>query len=175
MKATLPDGSLIEIENCYIEIPELNEIIYMKILPEISDSKGANYSDQTAIGRSFPIKNYAYSENRSISWTIHLMVCKESDKEDMLKKIKLIEACVYPSMKQQPYSPPPICYLKCGRLLAEVPLCCVLKNYTLRFPTDVVWDDESCLPNKLDLELSFDVVYDSKSLPYAEEIQELGW
>lgn len=174
MKATLPDGSLRNIEECYIRIPELSDEIIMRILPDISDSKSANYADESAIGRSFPIKNYAYSENRSISWTIHLMVCKEGDQDDILRQIKLLEACVYPSSQEQPYAPPPICKIKCGRLLAESELCCVLKSYSVKFPTDVAWDDIGYVPYKLDIDLSFEVVYDSSSLPYAEEIQFLG-
>jgi len=174
MKATLPDGSLRNIEDCYIDIPELSDKIVMRILPDISDSKSANYADESAIGRSFPIKNYAYSENRTISWTIHLMVCKEGDQEDILRKIKLLEACVYPSSKEQPYAPPPICKIKCGRLLAVDELCCVLKSYSIKFPTEVAWDDIGYVPYKLDIDLSFEVVYDSSNLPYAEEIQFLG-
>jgi hypothetical protein len=174
MKATLPNGSLRDIEDCYIYIPELSDEIVMRILPDISDSKSANYADESAIGRSFPIKNYAYSENRTISWTIHLMVCKEGDQDDILRQIKLLEACVYPSNKEQPYAPPPICKIKCGKLLAETELCCVLKSYSVKFPTDVAWDDIGYVPYKLDIDLSFEVVYDSSSLPYAEEIQFLG-
>lgn len=179
MKATDEHGSLVDIEDCYISIPELDSKdrkakITMRILPDISDSKGANYSDESGIGRSFPIKNYSYSENRTISWNIHLMVCKEGDQEDILRQIKLLEACVYPSNSKQPYSPPPICRIKCGRLLAEDELCCVLKSYSIKFPTEVVWDDIGYVPYKLDIDLSFEVVYDSKKLPYAEDIQFLG-
>lgn len=178
MKATDDkNGSLNEIFDCYIAIPELdNAKVLMKILPDISDSKSANYSDESAIGRSFPIKNYAYSENRAISWTIHFMICKKGDKEEILRQIKLFESLVYPSNRVQPYSPPPICRLKCGRLLAEQELCCILKSYSIKFPTDVAWDNtgNTYLPYKLDMDLSFEVIYDTADLPYAEDIKELG-
>jgi len=178
MKATNDkDGSLNEIVDCYISIPEFDDgLVLMKILPDISDSKSANYSDESAIGRSFPIKNYAYSENRTISWTIHFMICKKGDKEQILKQIKLFESLVYPSKSKEPYSPPPICRLKCGRILAEEELCCILKSYSIKFPTDVAWDNtgNTYLPYKLDMDLSFEVIYDTEDLPYAEDIRLLG-
>ena len=176
MKATLPNGSLRPIDDCYIYVPELSDEIVMKILPDISDTKSTTYSDEPAIGRSFPIKNYSQSDNRSISWTIHMMVCREGDREEIIQAMKLLEACVYPTRQETPYAPPPICQIKCGRLLTDddQPLCCVLKNYSVKFPTDVAWDEEGYVPYKLDIDLTFEAVYDSKNLPYAEDIQLLG-
>lgn len=178
MKSTFSGGELKPIQDCYIEIPEFGSsaIIVMNILPEISDSKGANYADVTAIGRSFPIKNYAYSENRTISWTAHFMVCKEGDQIDILRKVNLLRACVYPSNDESPYAPPPICRIKCGQQLSsgQEPLCCVLRSYSLKIPTDVAWDETTYIPYKLDMELSFEVVYNSSDLPFAEDIRRLG-
>lgn len=175
MKATLPNGSLREIDECYIEIPELEGYkITMRILPDISDSKGASYSDENAIGRSFPIKNYSYSENRSISWTIHMMVCKEGDQQRIMDDLRALEACVYPTQAETPYAPPPICQIKCGDLLAKGTLCCVLKNYSVKFPTDVAWDEIGYTPYKLDVDCTFEVVYNSSELPYASDIVESG-
>ena len=176
MKATLPNGSLREITDCYIDVPELSQKIIMKILPDISDTKSATYSDEPAIGRSFPIKNYSQSDNRSISWTVHMMVCKEGDQEDMISAMKLLEACVYPTQTESPYAPPPICQIRCGRLLTDddQPLCCILKSYSIKFPTDVAWDENGYVPYKFDIDLTFEAVYDSKSLPYAEDIRLLG-
>lgn len=170
MKATNKDGSLIPINDCYIRSDDIGLDLLMKILPEISDGKGAQYSDETAIGRSFPIKNYSYSENRTISWTVHLMVCKEGDIEEIISDLRKLEALVYPTQQESPYAPPPLCQIKCGRLLGEDELCCVLKSYSVKFPTDVAWDETTYLPYKLDVELSLEVVYDSADLPYAEDI-----
>lgn len=175
MKATLPSGDLRPLEDCYIACYDLGFQINMKILPDLSDSKSANYADETAIGRSFPIKNYSYSENRSISWTIHMMVCKEGDQEDMMIDLRNLEACVYPTNDETPYAPPPICHIRCGDLLAkDKELCCVLRSYSVKFPTDVAWDEIGYIPYKLDVDLTFEVVYNSTELPYASDIVASG-
>ena len=50
--ATNASGTLQKLQNCYIEI--LGSKIDHYILPDIGDSKGASYSDETIIGRAFP-------------------------------------------------------------------------------------------------------------------------
>lgn len=175
MKATLPSGALRYLDDCYIWIVDLGVQINMRILPDISDSKGANYADENAIGRSFPIKNYSYSENRSISWTIHMMVCQEGDQDQIMNDLRALEACVYPTQDETPYAPPPICHIRCGDLLAkDKELCCVLKSYSVKFPTDCAWDEIGYVPYKLDVDLTFDVVYNSADLPYASDIVASG-
>lgn len=176
MIATTPRGTLNYITNCYIHITGLQEAntnIVMNILPDISDSKSASYSDEPAIGRSFPIKSYSHSENRTISWTAHFMITEENDPQRLLAILRLIEAATYPQ-DGSPYSPPPICKLRCGSLLGENELCAVLKSYSVKFPTDVAWDEATYLPYKFDVDMSFDVVYDSDSLPGAERIVNFG-
>ena len=91
--------------------------------------------------------------------------------------LSLFESAVYPLRSPLPYSPPPICYLKCKNILLEKenkPICAVLKSYNIKFPTDVAWDEETYIPYKLDVDLQFEVVYDSMNLPYAEDIFNLG-
>ena len=77
MRATIKGGKLKPIEECYISsdldaggtlysMGESDKLVFDN-LPEISDQKSANYTDESAIGRSAPFKNFAYSENRSIS------------------------------------------------------------------------------------------------------------
>lgn len=177
MKATLESGDLIPIEDCYINIPELNKKIVMKISPDISDSKSASYSDENGIGRSTPFKNYSHSENRSIAWTVHFIVCKEGDQDEILDNLRTFEACTYPFSEGQggaPYSPPPICHLKCGKQLSNKDeICAVLKSYSVKFDTSVPWDEDSYIPFKLDVDLSFDAVYDQSNLPGARKILEL--
>jgi len=176
MKATLPNGALKPISNCYINVDNLKQI-EMKILPDISDSKSASYADETAIGRSFPIKNYSYSENRTISWTVHFMVCEEGDQAIIMDNLRLFESCVYPTQEKAPYAPPPICRIRCGHLLSrDGELCCVLKSYSVKFPTEVAWEElgNMYLPYKLDVDLQFEVIYDSKCLPYASDIVASG-
>lgn len=182
MKATLASGDLQPINNCYILLPTSEKIV-MKILPEITDSKSASYNDEPIIGRSFPLKTYSHSENRTISWTIHLMVIKEGDQEDNMKILRALESCVYPDDANSggaPYSPPHICEIACGSLLTSPntqtpkPLCAVMKSYTVKFPSDVVWDDRFVIPHKFDIDLQFDVVYSSSDLPGQDQIFQSG-
>lgn len=172
MKATLPAGTLAPLSDCYIEIG--GDRITMNILPDISDSKSAEYPDENAIGRSMPFKSFAYSANRTISWTAHFMVCKDGDQETIMDHLKLIESATYPQMDNTggaPYAPPPLCQLKCGRLLAEDDdICAVLKSYTVKFDTSVPWDEDGYVPYKMDVDMAFEVVYDQSELPGSEKI-----
>lgn len=176
MKATNPDGTLVELENCWIQVGDFRKI-KMKILPDVSDSKQATYSDMTAIGRSSPMKSYSHSDNRTISWTVHFMVTQEQDKLEISENIAMLQSAVYPKGKNDElYSPPPLCKIKCGggsEELGSKEMCTILKSYSLKFPTDVAWDDELYLPYKLDMELQFEVVYNTDEFPYAEDIFQL--
>jgi len=149
----------------------------MDNLPDLSDSKSAAYTDETVIGRSFPMKTYSHSENRSISWTMHLFVKKTADIQGNLDILRTLESLTYPrNSGPGPYAPPQIVKLKCGNLLAQgQPLCAVLKSYTVKFPTDVVWDKDHLTPYKMDIDLSFEVVYSSNDLPGAERILRTGF
>lgn len=169
--ATRTGGPLVPIKNCYIEIPGFGKL-EMKVLPEISDSKSANYSDEPIIGRSFPLKTYSHSDNRAISMTIHMIVSQPSDLDYNIRALRAVQSAVYPrhGFGDAPYAPPPVCQIKCGRLLAETDLCVVLKQYSVKFPTEVAWDENSFVPFKFDIETSWEVVYKSSILPGAERI-----
>lgn len=177
-KATLPSGRLIEIEKCYIKIS--GRFIFMKILPDITDSKSATYNDEPIIGRSTPLKTYSHSDNRIISWTAHFIVQSELDfnkSNGLLANLRLLESLVYPQDKKiQPFTPPPILKIKCGDLLAVDELCVVLRSYSAKFPTNVPWADSKngYTPYEFSVDLSFEVVYDSENLPGQERILDLG-
>lgn len=172
-KATLPGGYLNDIDECYIIMN--GTTIYMDILPEISDSKGATFPEEPMIGRSTPLKTYSHSETRSISWTAYFMILSDGDAEENIQAIRAIESCVYSDVGgSTPYIPPPVCQIKCGNLLADDPLCCVLKHYSVRFPTDVAWDETTLLPYKFSVDMQFDIVYDSTELPGASLILQTG-
>lgn len=173
-KAT-PTCTLAPIDNCYIDLPGYGKVI-MDNLPDLGDSKSASYSDTTVIGRSFPIKTFSHSENRAISWAMHLFVQRASDINTNLAIIRKLESLVYPrNTGPGPYSPPLIVKLKCGDLLSVgSPLCAVLKSYSVKFPTDVPWADDKLTPYKIDIDLSFEVVYSSNDLPGAERIVNSG-
>lgn len=174
MKGTIPGGALREIENCYIEIPSYGRLT-LKSLPDISDSKSATYNDEVVIGRSSPIKTYAHSDNRTISMTLHLFVTEEEDWYTNIKILRAVESAVYPrDEKGISFIPPPICKIKCGALLSDNDLCVILKSYSVKFPTDVVWHDDLYTPMKFDIDTQWDVVYNSADLPGQERIMNLG-
>ena len=170
MKATSRFGDLVPIPNCTIEIA--GETIPMYILPEISDSKSATYTDTAIMGRATPVKTYSQSENRTITMELHFIALR---KEHILRNIqwlRLIQSAVYPRDDggQAPYLPPPICKITCGELLSADGLCCVLKSYSVRFPPDQVWDETTLLPYKFDVSTTWDAVYASSDLPGQEMI-----
>lgn len=174
-KATLPGGPLISIPDCYVTIPGFNKIEFNN-LPDISDSKAANYNDETVIGRASPLKTYAQSENRAISMQIHLIVSKPQDVTRNLEILRAIQSAVYPreGVSGAPFIPPPICRLKCGKLLADEELCVVLKQYSVKFPTEVAWAESTFTPFKFDIDTSWEVVYKSSDLPNQTRIINLG-
>ena len=182
MKATLPSGVLAPIENCYIDIPIFNITIPMNILPDISDSKGVSYPDESAIGRATPFKQFANSDSRTISWTCHFMTCQKGDQEKIIQYLRALEACTYPLTSSEytngaPYAPPPICKLRCGEQLSTLKaddLCAVMKSYNVKFDTSVPWDEDTLVPYKIDVDLQFEVVYNQASLPGAEQIMSDG-
>ncbi len=185
--ATRTGGPLVPIKNCYILIPynrsdspimvgTPNFRLEFKVLPEISDSKSASYSDEPIMGRSNPLKTYSHSDNRAISINIHMVVSEPDDLTYNIEALRAIQSAVYPrhSFGDAPYVPPPICKIKCGRLLADSDLCVVLKQYTVKFPTEVSWDEDSFVPFKFDIDTSWEVVYKSSDLPGAERIFTVG-
>ena len=178
-KATLNGGPLTPISNCWIKVPMQSggtHDIVMDNLPDISDSKSASYNDEPIIGRSQPLKTYSHSDNRSISIQIHLFVTSADDVQGNLQHLRALESAVYPrdNMGNAPFYPPPVCQIQCGYLLGEYPLCVVLKQYSVKFPTDVAWDEDFYTPWKFDIDTTWDVVYSSTDLPGQDRILNYG-
>lgn len=161
---------------------KVHEITF-KILPEISDSKSAQYQDEPVIGRSFPVKTYSHSENRVISTKLHFVVLTHEDAYRNMLHLRAIQSASYPREgdRDRPYLPPPICQIKVGRLLAADFLCVVLKSYNVSYPIDVVWYDvpemlnvpgavSSYIPYKFSIDCTWDVVYPNERLPGQESI-----
>jgi len=169
MKATL-NGKLQTLNDCYIYAN--GEIIFMKVLPDITDGKQANYSDENGIGRSAPLKIFSHGETRNIGWTVHFIAESKEDAQENLRLLRVLESLVYPDEGTNDIlvKPPPICKLKCGKLLSNDQLCAVLKSYSVKFPTDCIWDETTYLPMKFDVELSFDIVFQTIKLPGASKI-----
>lgn len=173
-RATLPNGVLADLENCEILVG--TSLIPLRILPDISDQKSANYSDESIIGRAFPVKTYSHSENRSISMELHFIALEKNDIFLNLGYLRIIQSAVYPRDGQggSPYRPPPICKLRCGLLLGDNGVCAILKSYSVKYPTDQVWDESTYLPYKFDVSTTWEVVYSSSDLPGAEKIAFSG-
>lgn len=173
MKATL-NGKLQRLNDCYIKSG--NKELKMKILPDISDTKNASYSDETGIGRSAPLKVFSHGDTRSISWGVHFLAESEEESIKNLEDLRFLESLVYPDEGGNSVlmKPPPVVSIKCGNLLSDNPLCAVLKSYTVKFPTDVMWDDATYLPMKFDVDLTFDIVYQTFNLPGSNRILNTG-
>jgi hypothetical protein len=176
-KATGPNGDLLDLEDCYVYIPNFGQF-NLHALPDISDSKGATYNDEPIIGRAFPLKTYSHSENRVISMQIHLFVRKKADVFFNLRILRALQSAAYPRDESgganAPFVPPPVCLIKCGKLLADRPLCVVLKSYSVKFPTDVPWDADTYTPWKFDVDTSWECVYKSSDLPGQARIVNFG-
>ncbi len=180
--ATTLTGVLVPLDKCTISI--LNgPTITLNVLPELTDSKQAVYSDATVIGRSFPLKTFSHGDNRNISMTLHLVVCTQSDLAKNIGYLRALESLVYPgtpggttlgTASNVPYLPPPIARIQCGKLLADGPLCAILKSYSVKFDSTVAWDEDSYLPYKFDVDLTWEVVYDSNNLPGQSRIIQTG-
>ncbi len=165
-RATLKNGQLAPLTNCYILTPCGN--ICLRILPEISDSKGANYMPENIPGRVTPILTYAYSEQRTISSELHFMVTGPNDITNNFTYMAIIRQLVYPGPATAiaPFTPPPVARFVCGHLLDGADgLCVILKSYSMRYPTDVAWDDLTCLPYRFTVSCNWDVVYTCEKLP----------
>jgi len=180
-KATLDNGSLNSLNgpDCYIKIGS-NEPIYMDILPDISDSKNVGYQTESGIGRASPFNIYKYSEIRTISWGCHFIIQSSNPNNrtkeafEIIETIRTIQSACYP--EDETGKPPPICILKCGELLDNTDgVCAVLKSYSLKFDTQVPWDESTLLPYKIDMDLQFDVVYDQSNLPVSSKIIDFGY
>ena len=177
-KGTTPSGQWINLRDCYIFVPNFGRV-ELNNLPDISDGKSAAYNDESPIGRSFPLKTYSHSENRAISMQLHFYVGKRSDIVLNLEYLRALESCVYPrdqvaGAANAPFVPPPICRIRCGKLLADTELCCILKSYSVKFPTDVAWDSDFYTPYKFDVDTSWEVVYKSSDLPGQGRILSSG-
>lgn len=172
-RGTKNDGSLAPLQyaaagggKCEIQTP--CGCITLKILPDITDSKGAQYVNDPAPGRSTPMMTYAYSEPRNINTELHFMITKFDDIEDNLKAIRIIQNLVLPGPQSGivPFTPPPVVKMTCGVLFDGTDgLCLVLKNYSIRYPTEVAWDAVTFIPYRFSISCSWEVVYPCNKLP----------
>jgi len=193
-KATGPKGRLNVIDNCFIFVqgagrigagPEKGKLddsgktIKMNIVPDISDSKSASYQAENGIGRAAPFTVFAHSELRTINWTCHFVLHANeaanavSSASDLIDAIRTFQSALYPTTSDG--KPPPICKLRCGSLLGEEDVCAVLKSYNVKYDTTVPWDPITLIPYKVDIDLTFDVIYDQSNLPIQSKILQFGY
>jgi len=180
MKAT-KYGSLTPLDECWVNVPipkgsKGSGKIIFNSLPDITDAKTAVYNNEAIIGRSTPLYTYSHSGDRTIGMTMHFFVVDKKDVEKNLNYLKVIQSAVYPRKGNgsSPFVPPVICQIKCGSILANEPLCCILQSYSVKFPTEVAWDEETFCPFRFDVETSWIVVYTSDELPDQKRIYESG-
>ena len=175
-KATNSRGILRPIEKCKLVIPGAEDIT-VNNLPEIGDSKSAQYNAESIIGRSSPLHTYHYSDTRQISFTLHFFIVDEGDAMRNIQKLRAIQSAAYPRPGSggAPFLPPPVCRLQCGQLLGADEICVVLQNYSVRFPSDVAWDKETLCPYRFDVDTTWWVVYASPQLPDQGRIYQSGY
>jgi hypothetical protein len=181
ISATSITGQLNPIPDCFIRVQ--NQYIFMYSLPTISDGKDASYATEDGMGRTMPYKTFNSGGTRSISWKCQLISYDADSISRNIKTLRLLEACVYPRKDPSniiPYIPPVVLSIRCGDLLASsgIEVNVVLTRYNTSFPTDQVWYTDYAFakyfPTKLEVDLSFEVVYDARYLPGADRIFSLG-
>ena len=119
---------------------------------------------------------------------LHFIISKPRVVTTNLENLRAIQSAAYPrsGADGEPFIPPPVCKIRCGQLLKkDGDLCVVLKNYSVKFPTDVSWISDNQLgngagfdkpftPMKFSVDTTWDVVYSSSALPGQNKIFTLG-
>ena len=189
VKAT-NQGRLNPVDLCFIDIPisidGLSQVhrVTLNNLPDLSDTKSAIYNNEGIIGRSFPLYTYSHSGDRQINMQLHFFATEQSDISKNVQDLRAIQSAVYPreGTSGAPYKPPPVCRIQCGQLLSGNPqrdepqddLCVVLQSYSVKFPTEVAWEENFYVPYRFDVETSWLTVYSSEDLPFQEQIYTTG-
>lgn len=142
-------------------------------LPEVSDSKNANYSDIQILGRSSPVKTYSGSDYRSLSVTFNLHGTSEERLLENLEFVRGIASLTHPQYENT-YLPPPVAKLKIGEMVrgpsgGGVDVICM--NYSYDMSPEVVWvDKEKLIPLHIALRADFHVVYAFFNLPGSQDV-----
>ena len=179
MKATFPGGMINTLNDCSIYVPEFGNIEFQS-LPEIDDSKEANYEGSEVIGRTQPFITYKNSGFRKIGLGIHFYITDESDVSTIWGYIRALQSVVYPGPGNSdvPYTPPAICQLSCGKIFNDINgnnyVCAVCTSVGVKYPTEPAWDEDTYLPYKVDVTTQWYVVYTPDDLPGSDMILELG-
>jgi hypothetical protein len=189
MKATnSKTNKLVPIKNCFLSAK--GRTVYATVLPELSDKHAASYADEQIMGRSMPVKTYASSSDRTITWKWKFV---NTDRETYVKNLEdynFLKSLTYPIDTPSgpvPYEPPPICNIRCGSIFSgtgdvSLGLDVVCTDCSASFPTDVAWtsyyenegEDEDFMPIEFSVDTTFSVVYRADNLPGQGRIMTYG-
>lgn len=178
-QATKADGSLQELTKCRIITPFAapDDVIRLKILPDLSMSKSSEYQSENIPGRSSPVVTYSHSSAKMITSELHFMTTTCQDIIDNLRYLRLLESLTYPGAAAggAPFiPPPPVCKFICGKLLGDSGQCVVLKSWSFRADPSVAWDVETYLPYKFSVSCQWECVYSCANLPTNSMIRGIG-
>lgn len=175
------DGKLQKIKGCWLKIPgslTTGGKHYFRSLPEITDSKSANYNSQTIFGRASPIRSFSDSAPRTISISWDMYNVDQLARDATYEMIRAISSAVYP-IYEPPYNPPPICQFQCGSILAgkhqedRMAMDCLIMSYNFSYGKDSIMDDYM-MPFHISASLDLEVIYSSKDLPGQDAIIQEG-
>ncbi len=175
MQATLPGGALRTLDKAYISIKGTR--IPFVALPDVGDSKSAEYSDEPIIGRATTLKTYSYSSSRKISIELYFYIVEDGDAEENISRLRLLQSALYPEDGQgggAPYVPPPVCKIKFGSMLSDDEICAVLRSCSSKYPRDVAYDEATYCPYFFQVSTEWDVVYKATDLPGQDRIFNTG-
>jgi hypothetical protein len=115
--------------SCYIIALEASGgPYYFQFMPEsITDSKSANFTDYSILGRSHPIKGYQNSPSRSIEFSVMLFAQPTAqDSSYTVSKVKkdvdFLLSLPYPRYDGG-IKPPPKCHVKIGNNIEMIGVC----------------------------------------------------
>jgi hypothetical protein len=189
MKATSSrTNNLNPIRNCFLSAK--GKTVYATVLPELSDKHNASYADEQVMGRSMPVKTYASSGDRVITWKWKFVNTDRASYVRNLEDYNFLKSLTYPVDTPNgpvPYEPPPICNIRCGSIFSGTELMglgldVVCTDCSASFPTDVAWtsfstvdgEDEDFIPMEFSVDTTFSVVYRATNLPGQQRIMTYG-
>jgi hypothetical protein len=178
---TFPGGnnrvitSFIVVLNRGVGFP-VKDIIPFQFLPNIiRDSKNAVYNDIPIIARSVPVKNYSYSNSRTISFTLEFFTSPEQGPSTIFTpltiktRIDALRALVYPDYSGFIVKPPPRCIVMVGLQLAFMGVC---RNVSVSYSNQSPWDlFPAVLAHHATVDLSFE---EALNIPLSNTEVRLG-
>lgn len=151
-------------------------------LPEVSDSKEAQYSDIPILGRSSPIPTFSHSGYRKFQIAFHLHSITDELKQYHVNFIRAVASLVHPEYNNS-YRPPRLAWFKCGSLIG-IPTATggrgyvriLAESYSYTMDPEYVWLDQlDLVPQYIALNINVRVVYSYARLPGADSVLGGVW